>query len=160
LYSVTQGATTIWERWDGWTQEKGFADPGMNSFNHYAYGAIGAWLYAVVGGIDLDPKAPGYRHILMRPRPGGGLTSASVELHSIHGVIRSAWTLDGGRFDWHIVVPPNTSATVYVPARDGAQVYEASGVVETALEAGSVVYDVLAGAYHFTAAAPSGGVSF
>ncbi len=70
LYSVTQGATTIWERWDGWTHDKGFQDPGMNSFNHYAYGAVGAWMYAVIGGIDLDPEQPGYKHIIMRPNPG------------------------------------------------------------------------------------------
>ena len=98
LYSVTQGATTIWERWDGWTHDKGFQDPGMNSFNHYAYGAIGAWMYAVVGGIDLDPDQPGYKHIIMHPQPGGGLTYAKAELHSMYGIIRSAWTLQNGTF--------------------------------------------------------------
>ena len=69
LYSVTQGATTIWERWDGWTEENGFQDPVMNSFNHYAYGSIGAWLYSVVAGIELDPARPGYKHIILRPNP-------------------------------------------------------------------------------------------
>ncbi len=61
LYSVTQGATTIWERWDGWTHDKGFQDPSMNSFNHYAYGAIGAWMYTTVAGIDIDATKPGYK---------------------------------------------------------------------------------------------------
>src|SRR5581483_5398276 len=69
LFPVTHGATTMWERWDGWTPEKGFNDAGMNSYNHYAYGAVGAWMYADVAGIDLDPKHPGYKHILIHPAP-------------------------------------------------------------------------------------------
>ncbi len=162
LYSVTQGATTIWERWDGWTHDKGFQDPGMNSFNHYAYGAIGAWLYAVVGGIDLDPERPGYKHIVMRPLPGGDLTSARVELRSVYGLIRSAWTLDAerGTFDWRIMIPANTTATVHVPVTDGARVREgnipvpatdAPGVRFLRREAAAEVYEVAAGEYHFTA---------
>ncbi len=157
LYPVTQGATTIWERWDGWTHDKGFQDPGMNSFNHYAYGAIGAWLYAVVGGIDLDPERPGYKHIIMRPRPGGGLTRARAELHSIYGPIRSAWTVENGLFDWHITIPVNTSATVYVPVGEGIGVREsdipadeAPGVRFLRREADAAVYEVTAGEYHFT----------
>jgi alpha-L-rhamnosidase len=159
LYSVTQGATTIWERWDGWTHDKGFQDPGMNSFNHYAYGAIGAWLYAVVGGINLDPERPGYRHIVMRPRPGGDLTSATAELRSIYGPIRSAWTLDAerGKFDWRITVPANTSATVYVPATASAAMREGDvpadespGVSLLRRETDAAVYEVAAGEYHFT----------
>ena len=75
LYAVTQGATTIWERWDGYTEQNGFQDPGMNSFNHYAYGAIGAWLYGTVAGIEVDPAQPGYKHTILRPQPGGGLTT-------------------------------------------------------------------------------------
>ena len=75
LYPVTQGATTIWERWDGQKPDGSFQDPFMNSFNHYAYGAIGEWLYRHVAGIDIDPEAPGYKHILLAPHPGGGLTS-------------------------------------------------------------------------------------
>jgi alpha-L-rhamnosidase len=124
LYSVTQGATTIWERWVGWTHDKGFQDPSMNSFNHYAYGAIGAWIFAVVGGIDVDPEQPGYKHIVMRPRPGGELTHATTELRSIYGPIRSAWTLENGRFDWQIAVPANSTATVYVPSAGGTTVHE------------------------------------
>jgi alpha-L-rhamnosidase len=132
LYSVTKGATTIWERWDGWTEEKGFQDPGMNSFNHYAYGAIGAWLYSVVAGIDIDAERPGYRHIVMRPRPGGELTSAWATLESQYGAIGSDWRLDEEAFDWEVVVPPNTSATVYVPASAGATVYEGEHPAENA----------------------------
>jgi alpha-L-rhamnosidase len=152
LYSVTQGGTTIWERWDGWTKEKGFADPGMNSFNHYAYGAIGAWMYAVVAGIDTDPACPGYKHIIMRPQPGGGLTHARAELHSLYGLIRSAWTLKDGQLDWEIVVPANTRATAYVPAAENATVTldDETGVERAGREGGAVVYHLPSGHYHFS----------
>jgi alpha-L-rhamnosidase len=158
LYSVTQGGTTIWERWDAWTHDKGFQDPGMNSFNHYAYGAIGAWMYAVIGGIAVDPERPGYKHIVMRPLPGGDLTRAEAQLRSIHGTIRSAWTTEGGGFDWQITVPANTTATVYVPAGEGVAVREgdipaaeAEGVRFLRREGGALVYEVGAGSYHFVA---------
>jgi alpha-L-rhamnosidase len=115
LYSVTQGATTIWERWDGWTHDKGFQDPGMNSFNHYAYGAIGDWLYAVVAGIDLAPEASGYKRSLLHARPGGGLTYAKASLDSPYGLILSSWTLESGVFTWDVTVPANTSSTLILP---------------------------------------------
>ena len=124
LYAVTQGATTIWERWDGWTHDKGFQDPGMNSFNHYAYGAIGAWLYQVVAGIDADPERPGYKHILLRPRPGGRLTWARAVFDSLYGRIESAWRIEGGRFLWEVVVPPNTTATACLPPESGGEIRE------------------------------------
>jgi alpha-L-rhamnosidase len=160
LYSVTQGATTIWERWDGWTHDKGFQDSGMNSFNHYAYGAIGAWLYAVDGGIDLDPQRPGYKHIIMRPQPDGDLTSAKAELSSMYGLIRSAWVVDTerGAFDWRISIPANTTATIYVPVVEGTTVLEsgtpvadAPGVRFLRREETAEVYEVTAGEYHFLA---------
>ncbi len=120
LYAVTQGATTIWERWDGWTHDKGFQDVGMNSFNHYAYGAIGAWLYAAVAGIDVDPDRPAYKHIRLAPQPGGQLTSARGTLESPHGRIVSAWKIRPGRFEWEVVVPPNTTtATAPLPGAKG-----------------------------------------
>ncbi|RPJ23840.1 MAG: alpha-L-rhamnosidase, partial [Chloroflexi bacterium] len=157
LYSVTQGATTIWERWDGWTHNKGFQDPGMNSFNHYAYGAVGAWMYAVIGGIDLDPDQPGYKHIIMHPQPGGGLAYATAELHSLYGIIRSAWTLENDKFDWRIAIPANTTATVYVPAKDvshvtenGYSVEKAQGITFLRMENGFAVFGVVSGVYIFT----------
>ncbi|MBN2118662.1 MAG: glycoside hydrolase family 78 protein [Anaerolineales bacterium] len=157
LYSVTQGATTIWERWDGWTHDKGFQDPKMNSFNHYAYGAIGAWMYAVIGGIDLDPNQPGYKHIVMHPRPGGGLTYAAAELHSMYGTIRSAWTQKNDRFDWKITVPPNTAATIYIPAKDVSYVTEsrqplesANGVTFLRMKDGFAVVCLASGTYNFS----------
>jgi alpha-L-rhamnosidase len=114
LYPVTQGATTIWERWD--TQKPdGTIIEGMNSFNHYAYGAIGEWLYNHVGGLRIDPKAPGYKHILFYPHPGGGLTSAEAEFISLYGKIRSAWEIKEDEFLYEVVIPANTSATVTLP---------------------------------------------
>ena len=115
LYSVTQGATTIWERWDGWTEDKGFQTSAMNSFNHYAYGAIGAWMYRVITGIDLDPAQPGYKHIILKPQPGGGLTYARGSLKTLYGTVSSHWQLQGNTFEWDVVIPPNTTATVHMP---------------------------------------------
>ncbi len=157
LYPVTQGATTIWERWDGWTHDKGFQDPGMNSFNHYAYGAIGEWLYSTVAGIDTDPDQPGYRHLILRPRPGGGLTAAHAALDTMYGRAVSAWRIDDHRFTWEIVVPPNTTATAYVPAPEGTPVQEsgvpaeeAEGVTLVQRDAETAVYRLASGAYTFT----------
>jgi len=124
---VTQWATTIWERWDGWTHDKGFQDPGMNSFNHYAYGAIGDWLYRVTAGINPDWSQPGYKHIVFKPRPGGGangvrpLTYARAVLQSLYGEISSAWRIVDGQFEYDIVVPPNTTATVWLPGETQPQ---------------------------------------
>src|SRR2546422_868029 len=98
LYPITRGATTMWERWDGIRPDSSFEDPGMNSFNHYAFGAVGDWMYQNIGGIDLDPAAPGYRHARIAPRPGAGLTSASASLETAYGALSSAWKLDRGRF--------------------------------------------------------------
>ncbi|MBK8139365.1 MAG: glycoside hydrolase family 78 protein [Chloroflexi bacterium] len=115
LYAVTQGATTIWERWDGWTQESGFQTPEMNSFNHYAYGAIGDWLYKTVAGINTDPSAPGYKHAILRPQPGGGLNFARASLDTLYGTLVSDWKLDGGVFEYTLIVPANTTATAHLP---------------------------------------------
>ncbi|MFZ0533617.1 MAG: glycoside hydrolase family 78 protein [Anaerolineales bacterium] len=157
LYSVTQGATTIWERWDGWTHDKGFQDPGMNSFNHYAYGAVGAWMYADIGGIDLDPEQPGYKHIIMHPQPGGGLTYAKAGLRSLYGLIWSEWTLQNDTFDWQITVPANTTATVYVPAKEvshvaenGHSVDKVQGITFLRMQNGFAVLAVESGSYSFS----------
>jgi len=115
LYPVTQGATTIWERWDGQKPDGSFQDVGMNSFNHYAYGAIGEWLYRYVAGMDIDPEIPGYKHILLSPHPGGGLTNATVEFVSSYGKVKSAWKIDGSDFVYEVTVPANTTATVTLP---------------------------------------------
>ncbi len=115
LFSVKHGATTIWERWDGWTPERGFQNPGMNSFNHYSLGSCGQWLFDSAAGIGLDPEKPGFRHIIIHPRVGGGLTSASASLRSIRGLIASSWTVKDGTFALDVTIPANTTATVFVP---------------------------------------------
>ncbi len=116
LYPVTRGATTIWERWDGQKPDGSFQNVGMNSFNHYAYGAIGEWLYSYVAGLNIDIKKPGYKHILLSPHTGGGLDSVSVTFNSMYGEIKSAWKIDdNGSFIYSVEVPANTTATVTLP---------------------------------------------
>ena len=152
LYPVTQGATTIWERWDGWTEDKGFQDPGMNSFNHYAYGSIGDWLYAVVAGIDIDPDRPGFQHVIIRPRPGGGLTYAKAEYDAITGRISSEWRLDQNLFQLSVTIPANTSARVYIPAKKQEDVRETGnmeGINFLGMERDRAVYEVQSGSYIF-----------
>lgn len=117
LYTVLQGATTMWERWNSYTKERGFGDVGMNSFNHYAYGAIGEWMYATVAGLDLDPEEPGYRHLILRPTPGGGLTWARAELITPYGKAACGWTLEKEILTVRATVPPNTHATVFLPGQ-------------------------------------------
>ncbi len=121
LYPVTQGATTIWERWDGQKPDGSFQDVGMNSFNHYAYGAIGEWMYRYIAGMDIDPETPGYKHILLAPHPGGGLTNADAEFTSLYGKVKSAWKIDGNDFVYEVTVPANTTATVSLPSAKAEQ---------------------------------------
>jgi alpha-L-rhamnosidase len=160
LYAVTQGATTIWERWDGWTHDKGFQTPGMNSFNHYAYGAIGEWLYGTVAGIDVDEKRPGYKHVIIKPRPGGGLTHAKAALDSINGRIESGWKLEGKRLVVEVLIPANTSASISLPAKAAAKVKEggkaiakADGLKVKGVKDGVVTIEAGAGKYCFEVAA-------
>ena len=116
LYPVLKGATTIWERWDGIKPDGSFQDVGMNSFNHYAYGAIGDWLYRHVAGIDIDENQPGYKHFKLAPHVGKGeLTKVSSKLETIYGQIVSAWTIDKDKFIYTIEIPANTTATVTLP---------------------------------------------
>jgi len=112
LYPVTQGATTIWERWDGQKPDSTFQSEGMNSFNHYAYGAIGEWLYTHVAGLNIDPENPGYKHIIFSPHVGGGLTNAKAEFLSLFGPIKAAWEINNKTFFYNITIPPNTTGTV------------------------------------------------
>ena len=156
LYPVKKGATTIWERWDGIKPDGSFQDAGMNSFNHYAYGAIGEWLYRVVAGLEIDPAAPGYKHILFQPQPGGGLTAAQATLDSPYGLVTTAWTLGATDFRLRITVPPNTHATVRLPAQQLEQVSEGDqpigigdGILSAQVEGDVAVIEVGAGAYEF-----------
>jgi alpha-L-rhamnosidase len=115
FFSINQGATTLWERWNSYSHKDGFGDANMNSFNHYAYGAIGQWMYERVAGIAPDPTHPGYKHFFVRPLPGGPLTWARAELETRYGKISSGWNLQGDTLQMHVTVPPNTTATVEFP---------------------------------------------
>ncbi|HOK04022.1 MAG TPA: family 78 glycoside hydrolase catalytic domain [Victivallales bacterium] len=117
IYSILQGATTMWERWNSYTKDKGFGDVGMNSFNHYAYGSIGEWLYNTVAGIDLDPECPGYKHIIFKPQPGEGINWAKAELQTRYGLLACKWKISGKKMQIKITVPPNTHATLILPGQ-------------------------------------------
>ena len=119
-YMVEHGGTTIWERWDGWVEGRGFQNAGMNSFNHYAIGAVGEWMWKVIIGLNPDEHQPGWKHFIVRPVPGGGLTSARGTYHSIRGPVTVEWHLVDGTFQLDVTVPGNSSATVYLPS-DGSQ---------------------------------------
>jgi len=156
LYAVKKGATTIWESWDGIDEE---GNP-HHSLNHYAYGAIGNWLYQAVAGIA--PGAPGYRHTLFQPQPAAGLTFASATYQSLYGTIATSWQIDGERFQLTVTVPANTTATVIIPARLGRQITEGGVTLESAegihgvrREQKATAIEISSGMYTFTAIATS-----
>ncbi len=156
LYPITQGATTIWERWDGIKPDGSFQDEGMNSFNHYAYGAIGEWLYAVVAGLDLDPESVAYKHSLIQPHPGGGLTSAKATLESPYGKVASGWQIKDKSLIVDVVIPPNTTATLTLPkagdkavTESGKPVAKAEGVRSVQQKGGVLVAELGSGVYRF-----------
>jgi alpha-L-rhamnosidase len=157
LYPVKQGATTIWERWDGLKPDGTFQDPGMNSFNHYAYGAIGEWMYRVMAGIEIDPAAPGYKHSFIQPQPGGGFTRVSAAHQSPYGRVSSAWAIDKGSFELAVEVPPNTTASVRLPGAAASSVIEGgqalsvgNGIAAVRQDGKAVVVEVGSGRYRFT----------
>ncbi|MDQ3535578.1 MAG: glycoside hydrolase family 78 protein [Bacteroidota bacterium] len=115
MYSIDQGATTIWERWDGYVKDRGFQNVGMNSFNHYAIGAVGEWMYRSILGINNDRDHPGYKHFTIQPIPGGTLTWARGSYHSIAGTIAVSWKKKNKYFLLDVEVPVNTTATVVLP---------------------------------------------
>jgi alpha-L-rhamnosidase len=123
-YQLACGATTLWEHWDSVRPGGKLRDPAMNSLNHYIHGAIGDWMYRNIGGINADPQHPGYHHMIIRPRPGGGLTAAYAAYESVRGRIESRWRCDEGEFALEVRIPANTTATVHVPASDPAHVTE------------------------------------
>lgn len=133
LYPVKMGATTIWERWDGIKPDSSFQTPGMNSFNHYAYGAIGDWMYRVVAGLDTEEDKPGYKKIKIQPHIGGKLTQAAATLNTYYGKLHSGWKLENEKLVLEVEVPVNTTATVYIPATDPALVTE-NGLALTSLK--------------------------
>jgi alpha-L-rhamnosidase len=160
LYPVTHGATTIWERWDGWTAEKGFGNPAMNSFNHYSLGSVGQWLFSDVAGMDSDPAGVGFERIVIKPRVGGGLSYVKASHQCMHGLIRTEWKLSGRKLAMKVRIPVNTMALVYVPATEARKVKEggelaAKGECLTFLrsEKGHAVFIDGSGTYSFTSVA-------
>jgi alpha-L-rhamnosidase len=152
-YMIAHGATTIWERYDMNTR-----DPGMNSEALLIQtGDVEAWFYKTLAGIDYDPEHPGFKNIVMHPRVVPGLTFAKAALDSPQGKIASSWQAREGNFHWEIVVPPNATATVYVPAQDAETVREsgkpashAEGVKFLRMENDAAVFEVGSGSYAFT----------
>ena len=132
LYPVTLGATTSWERWDNIKPDGTFQTPNANSFNHYAFGAVGDWLYRVVAGLDIDPEQPGYQRIIFRPRPGGSLTFASASLQTPYGRAESSWKRDGAGLQVNVTVPPNAEGVVYLLANRADDVTESGQVLNAA----------------------------
>ncbi len=125
LYSVDNGATTIWERWDSYKKDTGMGDKGMNSFNHYAYGSVCKWIWNTVAGIDSDPAQPGFRHIIMKPVPDKRLGHLDAEYKSAAGTIKSSWKYDGDKWIWNFTVPEGATATVTLPGETETKDYEA-----------------------------------
>ena len=177
-FSIRHGATSIWERWDGWTPEKGFQDPGMNSFAHYSFGAVGEWMFKTIGGIETN--GPGFKHIIIRPFPDGRLSWAKVSYDSIRGPITTAWEIEERRQSsgWdllhldssneriptlvlEVTIPANTDATVYIPSQDPQSVTErgkpasqAEGVTYIGTDGHNAVFRIGSGRYKFTAPLP------
>lgn len=124
LYSVDNGATTIWERWNSYTIENGMGPKGMNSFNHYAYGCVCEWIWEVAAGISSVVEHPGFKHIVMAPIPDKRLGYVKAEYNSAAGLIKSAWRYEGEQWIWDFTIPEGTTATVTVPGEDCSQIYQ------------------------------------
>ena len=161
LYPVKMGATTIWERWDGQKPDSTFQDEGMNSFNHYAYGAIGDWMYRVAAGIEIGK--PGYKHILIQPQPTERLTYAKSSYNSTYGEIGAGWERTGQTMTVRVQIPANTTATIRLPDADRNRVTEGGKAIADVgelrnirQEAGRVVMDVGSGQYVFSYPVPGG----
>ncbi|MBO7602058.1 MAG: family 78 glycoside hydrolase catalytic domain [Bacteroidaceae bacterium] len=131
LYSVDNGATTIWERWNSYMIDKGMGPQGMNSFNHYAYGAVCAWIWETVAGIAADPKQPGFKHIIMKPLPDKRLGHLEANYQSAAGMIRSAWRYEGNQWIWEFTVPQGATASVTLPGETESKEYEAGSYTIT-----------------------------
>lgn len=160
LYSVMQGATTTWERWDSYTIEDGFGDAGMNSFNHYAYGAVAGWMFSSMAGIGYDPSAPGFANILFAPRPNEKMKSVEASYESAYGTVTAKSCFEGDRWNYTVTVPANATATVKLPVpslegitvngKKAASLSAADGVAAALLRDGYAVFEVTAGTFSFS----------
>jgi alpha-L-rhamnosidase len=159
LYSISKGATTIWEHWDGIKPDGSFWSDDMNSFNHYAYGAVGEWMYRRVAGLDMDDAVPGFKRIRIEPLFGAGLLSHARASHvSPYGRIESEWRIDGGRVEMRVVIPANTTAKVVLRGAtpDGLRIDDQpaggalpEGVRSAAAADGAVEVEIGSGEYRF-----------
>jgi alpha-L-rhamnosidase len=150
IYMIDNGATTIWERWDGYVKGRGFQDAGMNSFNHWAFGAVGEWMWRHIAGLNPDESKPGWKHFVIAPRPGGGVTWAKGEYESIRGRIASNWRVAEGLFQLKATVPPNTSATLWLPSSDTAQITEnGDPAVPSKTVENCAIFELDSGTYEF-----------
>jgi alpha-L-rhamnosidase len=159
LYPVKMGATTIWERWDGIKPDSTFEDAGMNSFNHYAYGCIGDWMYRKMVGLDTYEDGVGYKHIKVQPHLTEGFANASASLETYYGKLSNSWKKEAGTITMDVEIPANTMATVFLPASNANDIMEggknisASGDIKiTGNEDGYIVVELGSGAYHFVIA--------
>ncbi|MEU9227944.1 family 78 glycoside hydrolase catalytic domain [Streptomyces massasporeus] len=159
-YEIEKGGTTMWERWNSIMPDGEFGPVDMNSFNHYAYGAVGDWMFQHIGG--LSAIEPGYQRSRIAPVPGGNLTRGSGSLHTVHGLLSSRWTDRDGVFTLKVTVPVNTVAEVHVPAdtrravtEGGRPADKARGVRFLRMEDGAAVYQVGSGTYDFAAGSDS-----
>jgi alpha-L-rhamnosidase len=159
LYAIDQGATTIWERLNGYTVENGFGgNNSMNSFNHYSFGAVGQWMMAYSLGIQRDDNSPGFKHFILQPEhdPSGQMKYAKGYYESMYGKIESEWKMENGAMTYRATVPANTSATLYIPAssagvvtRDGKKIKNEKGLRFIRFEKGKAVYELQSGSYIF-----------
>jgi alpha-L-rhamnosidase len=161
LFSVKHGATTIWERWDGWTPDKGFQDAGMNSFNHYSLGSCGEWMYDSLAGLGQHPDSVGWKNLVIHPHIGGGLAQASYSLNTIRGKAASAWKIDKDRVIIDCTVPVGSTATVILPTAEAAKVLEHNQALTSIREIrvngvvdGNLNLTVGSGSYQFTCLMP------
>ncbi len=168
LYSVDQGATTIWERWNSYTKETGFhKDISMNSFNHYSYGAVAEWMYRYMAGIEADEQNAGFKHIILQPYPDTRttlpqgqerITSVNATVASNYGSIKSAWQLGAdGSLSYKVTVPANTTARLLMPVAEGSKVYESGrpaeeseGVKYEGTTDDRAIFTLGSGSYSFT----------
>ena len=157
LYPVKMGATTIWERWDGQKPDSSFQTPGMNSFNHYAYGAIGDWMYRNVTGLDTYDDGAGYKKIIIRPHPGGNLEYAQASLETGYGKLSVQWKITAGKFMMDVEIPANTVASIYLPGANVGEVLENGNplsqtkeITVSGKERNYVVLQTGSGTYHFS----------
>ncbi len=153
LYPVKMGATTIWERWDGIKPDSTFQVPSMNSYNHYAYGAIGDWMYRVVAGLDTYEDGPGYKHIKIEPHIGGGLTNVEAILQTYYGRVISAWKVEGDKVVFVTEIPANTTATVFLPVSNAELVTQNGNALPKDIKIGTgkngnIILEIGSGKYH------------